>query len=85
MYGLARIDGATCDLVLTRAVEVYVTRRDLQRSNGYLVVVASLYGEILSLGIAACQLITTLTTTEELRRVPARTLADFELDASIEV
>ncbi len=82
--GLARIDGAPCDRVLTRAVDVNVTRRDLQRSNGHLVVVASRYGEVLSLCIEACQLSPTLTTTEELRRVTSMTLADFGLDASIE-
>lgn len=83
--GLARIDGAPCQHVLTRAVDVNVTRQDLERSCGHLVVVASRYGKTVSLCIEACQLGPTPTTTDELRLVASRTLADFGLDAVIEV
>jgi hypothetical protein len=82
--GLGRIDGAPCRHVLTRAVDVNVTRQDLERSHGHLVVVASRYGETVSLCIEACQLEPTPTTTDELRRVVARTLADLGLDAIID-
>jgi len=82
--GLARIDGAPCSHVLTRAVDVNVTRQDLERSHGHLVVVASRFENTISLCIEACQLEPTPTTTDELRRVTSLTLADFGLDAIIE-
>lgn len=82
--GLARIDGAPCRQVLTRAVDVNVTRQDLERSQGHLVVVASRYGQTISLCIEACQLGPTQTTPDELRLLVSRTLADFGLDAIID-
>lgn len=82
--GLARIDGAPCRHVLTRAVDVNVTRQDLERSHGHLVVVASHYNKTISLCIEACQLRPTPTTVDELRLLVSRTLADFELEAVIE-
>lgn len=82
--GLARIDGAPCRHVLTRAVDVNVTRRDLERSHGHLVVVASRYDKTVSLCIEACHLEPAPTTTDELRLVVSQTLADFGLDAIIE-
>jgi hypothetical protein len=82
--GLARIDGAPCRHVLARAVDVNVTRQDLERSHGHLVVVASRYGKTVSLCIEACRLEPTPTTTEELRLLASRTLADFGLDAVID-
>ncbi len=82
--GLARIDGAPCRHLLTRAVDVNVTRQDLERSHGHLVVVASRYDKTVSLCIEACQLGPTPTTTDELRRVASRTLAEFGLDAIID-
>lgn len=82
--GLARIDGAPCTRVLTRAVDVNVTRRDLERSHGHLVVVASRYNSTVSLCIEACQLEPTPTTTDELRLITLRTLADFGFDAVVD-
>ena len=82
--GLARIDGAPCGRVLTRAVDVNVMRKDLERSHGHLVVVASRHDKTVSLCIEACQLAPAPTTTEKLRHEVARTLADFELDAIID-
>lgn len=82
--GLARIDGAPCRHVLTRAVDVNVTRQDLERSHGHLVVVASRYGKTVSLCIEACQLRPTQTTADELRLLVCRTLADFGLEAVID-
>jgi hypothetical protein len=82
--GLARIDGAPCRRVLARAVDVNVTRRDLERSHGHLVVVASRHDETVSLCIEACRLEPTLTTSDELRVMVSRTLADFGLDAIID-
>lgn len=81
---LALIDGAPCLRMLTRAVDVNVTRRDLMRSHGHLVVVGSRRGGTVSLCIEACQLEPTLTTVGDLRRVTSQTLADFGLDAVIE-
>ncbi|MHB0771707.1 hypothetical protein [Bradyrhizobium sp. 5.13L] len=81
---LGRIDGAPCRHVLTRAVDVNVTRRDLERSHGHLVVVASRYDETVSLCIEACRLGPAPTTSDELRMVVSRTLADFGLDAIID-
>lgn len=82
--GLARIDGTPCQRILARAVDVNVTRRDLARSQGHLVIVASRYGQTVTLCIEACQLAPSPTTTAELREATARTLADFALDAVIE-
>ena len=82
--GLARIDGAPCGRVLTRAVDVNVTRKDLERSHGHLVVVASRHDKTVSLCIEAYQLTPAPTTTEKLRQEVIRTLADFELDAIID-
>jgi hypothetical protein len=82
--GLARIDGAPCRQVFTRAVDVNVTRQDLERSHGHLVVVASRYDKTVSLCIEGCQLAPTPTTTDELRLVTSQTLADYGLDAVID-
>jgi hypothetical protein len=80
----ARIDGAPCTRVLTRAVDVNVSRCDLERSHGHLVAVASRYGETVSLCIEACHLAPSPTTTDDLRMLIKQTLADFALDAVIE-
>jgi acyl transferase domain-containing protein/acyl-CoA synthetase (AMP-forming)/AMP-acid ligase II/NADPH:quinone reductase-like Zn-dependent oxidoreductase/acyl carrier protein len=82
--GLALIDGAPCARMLTRAVDVNVTREDLERSNGHLVVVSSRYDRMVSVCIEACKLDPKPTTTEELRIAVLRTLADFQLDAVVE-
>jgi len=82
--GLARIDGAPCGRLLTRAVDVNVKRRDLERSHGHLVVVASRYDKTVSLCIEACQLAPAPTTTDALRLVTSRTLAEFGLEAVID-
>lgn len=83
--GLARIDGAPCRHLLARAVDVNVTRQDLERSHGHLVVVASRYGKEVSLCIEACQLRPTPTTADELRLLVSQTLADFALEAAVDV
>lgn len=82
--GLAQIDGAPCARLLMRAVDVNVLRRDLQRSHGHLVVVASHYANAVSLCIEACQLEPALTTTDALRQATSRTMADFGLDGVID-
>lgn len=82
--GFACIDGAPCARVLTRAVDQNVTRRDLERSRGHLVVVASRYGNSVSVCVEACQLEPAPTTREELRMVCTRIAAEFGLDAAIE-
>jgi hypothetical protein len=82
--GLARIDGEPCRHLLTRAVDVNVTREDLQRSHGHLVVVASRYDKEVSLCIEACQLRPAPTTVDELRQLVSRTLTDFGLEAVID-
>ena len=81
---LARIDGGPCHRILARAVDVNVTRRDLERSHGHLVVVASRFAETVSLCIEACQLEPEPTTTARLRDATLQTLAGFGLDADIE-
>ena len=81
---LALIDGSPCTRLLARAVDVNVSLRDLQRSHGHLVVVASRYRDAVSLCIEACQLEPQPTNTEHLRRMTLRTLAEFGLDADIE-
>lgn len=82
--GVANIDGVPCAQVLMRAVDVNVTRRDLVRSHGHLVVVASQHQQTITLCIEACQLHPEPTTTAELRAVAEQTLAEFSLTASIE-
>ncbi|MBR0994917.1 hypothetical protein JQ580_29835 [Bradyrhizobium japonicum] len=82
--GLARIDGTPCRHLLTRAVDVNVTRQDLERSHGHLVVVASRYDKTVSLCIEACQLRPAATTVDELRLLVSQTLTDFGLEAVID-
>jgi hypothetical protein len=81
---LTCIDGSPCTNVFTRAVDVNVTERELERSSGHLVVIASRSGQHISLCIEACQLDPTPTTTDKLRQITAQTLAEFGLDAVIE-
>jgi hypothetical protein len=83
--GLARIDGTPCQRILARAVDVNVTRRDLARSQGHLVIVASRYRQTVTLCIEACQLDPSPTTAGELREATAQTLAEFALEAIIEI
>jgi hypothetical protein len=82
--GLARIDGEPCARLLTRAVDANVSRRDLERSHGHLVAVASRYGNTVSVSIEAFQQAPRETTVEDLRRAVSRTLAGFGLEAVIE-
>ncbi len=82
--GLSRIDGAPCARLLTRAVDVNVSRRDLDRSHGHFVAVASHYGDTVSVSIEAFQQVPRDTTVEDLCRAVSRTLAAFGLEAVIE-
>lgn len=82
--GVDNIDGAPCAQVLMRAVDVNVSRRDLVRAHGHLVVVASLHQQTVTLCIEACQLHPEPTTTAELREAVEQTLAEFSLAARIE-
>lgn len=82
--GLACIDGTPCQQILARAVDVNVTYRDLARSHGHLVVVASRFRQTVTLCIEACQIDPSPTTTAQLRDAAAQTLADLALDAVIE-
>ena len=80
---LGCIDGAPASKILTLAVDVNVTHHDLERSYGHLVVVASRYGQCISLCVEACQLTPNPTTTDELRTAVEHTLANFGIDAVI--
>jgi len=80
---LARIDGTICHRLLTRAVDVNVTPRDLARTHGHLVIVSSRINGTLSLCIEGYQL-GTENTTEQLCDVAERTLAEFGLDGVVE-
>lgn len=82
---LGMIDGQPCDGFLARGVDVNVTRRDLARSHGHLVVVGSRYGNMQCLSIEACQLEPEQTSLEMLRHAAEETLADFGLTARIEM
>jgi hypothetical protein len=79
-----RIDGERCAYILHRGVDVNVTRRDLERTRGHLVVVACRYNNTVTLCIEACQLGSTPTTADDLRSMTLRTMADFGLDAIVE-
>ncbi len=79
-----RIDGSQCAYILHRGVDVNVTHRDLERTRGHLVVVACRYNNTVTLCIEACQLDPLPTTTDELRSITLRTMADFGLDAIVE-
>lgn len=83
--GLDAIDGAPCTLVLPRAVDVNVTRRDLRRSHGHLVAVTARHGASVTLCIEARQLEPAQTTAAQLRDAMEHTLAAFGLSASIEL
>lgn len=79
-----RIDGEQCAYILNRGVDVNVTRRDLERTRGHLVVVACRYNNTVTLCIEGYQLEPMTTTTDELRSVTLRTITEFGLDAVIE-
>ena len=79
-----RIDGAQCSYIMNRGADINVTRSDLERTRGHLVVVACRYNNTVTLCIEACQLESTPTTTDDLRSMTLRTMADFGLDAVIE-
>jgi hypothetical protein len=79
-----RIDGSRCAYILNRGADVNVTRCDLERTQGHLVVVACRYNDTITLCIEACQLDPLTTTNDELRLMILRTLSDFSLDAVVE-
>lgn len=80
---LGYIDGAPCSQIIARAVDVNVSRADLERSHGHLVVVASRYKDTISLSIEACQMEPSLTTTNELRLIVEKSLSQFGMIAKI--
>jgi hypothetical protein len=80
---LGLVDGAPCRRLLARAVDVNVTRRDLDRSHGHLVVVASRFSETMCLAIEAWQH-DAANTAESLRAVARTVLEEFELQGEIE-
>jgi hypothetical protein len=80
---LGYIDGAPCSQIIARAVDVNVSRADLERSHGHLVVVSSRYKDTISLSVEACQMKPSLMTTNELRLIIEKTLTQFGMGAKI--
>lgn len=80
---LGYIDGAPCSRVIARAVDVNVSRADLERAHGHLVVVASRYKDTISLSVEAFQMKPSLTTTNELRLILEKTLTQLGMNAKI--
>lgn len=80
---LGYIDGAPCSQIISRAVDVNVSRADLERSHGHLVVVSSRYKDTISLSVEACQMKPSLTTTNELRLVIEKTLTQLGMSGKL--
>ena len=80
---LGRIDGTPCRRLIARAVDVHVTRGELERTHGHLVIVASRYNDHLSIAIEAYETGADYSV-ERLRDIAFRALADFGLDGQVE-
>lgn len=80
---IAQVDGTTAEKVVLRALDQNVTRREIERSHGQLVVVsARLNGKVI-VSIEAYE-IGADNTKQRLRELAAATLTEFGLNAVIE-
>jgi hypothetical protein len=77
------VDGTPCRAMLARAVDTNVTLRDLRRSHGHLVVVASRFNDKVCVSVEAYRLDTD-NSAEQLRDVLQRTLVEFGLEGVVE-
>lgn len=80
---LGQIDGTDAEYVFIRAVDQNVTRRELQRSHGQLVVVAGRINGKVTLSVEAYQP-GGENTKNHLRELIRQTLAEFELTGVID-
>jgi hypothetical protein len=80
---IGRPDGTDAEYVVLRGVDQNVTRRDLKRAGGQLVLVAARLGGKISIGVIAYQLAAE-NSRSRLREVAAQTLAEFDLTGVID-
>lgn len=81
--GVGCIDGTPCSSLLARGVDSNVTLRDLHRSHGHLVVVASRFNGKVCVSVEAYRLDAD-NSAEHLRDVLRRTLSEFGLEGLVE-
>lgn len=77
------IDGTPCSSLLARGVDTNVTLRDLRRSHGHLVVVASRFNGKVCVSVEAYRLDTD-NSAEHLRDTLQHTLSEFGLQGPVE-
>jgi hypothetical protein len=77
------IDGTPCSSLLARGVDTNVTLRDLHRSHGHLVVVASRFNGKVCVSVEAYRLDAD-NSAEHLRDVLQRTLSELGLEGLVE-
>ena len=80
---LGCVDGTPCRIMMARGVDTNVTLRDLRRSHGHLVVVASRFDNTVCVGVEAYRL-DAANSPEQMRDVMQRTLAEFGLQGAVE-
>ena len=80
---LAQLDGTDAEYVLIRALDQHVTMREIQRSHGQLVVVSGRINGKVVISVEAYE-IGAENSKPRLRALAAQTLAEFELNGSIE-
>lgn len=80
---IAQVDGTTAEKVVLRALDQTVTRREIERSHGQLVVVSARLGGKVVISIEAYE-IGADNTKQRLRDLVERTLTEFGLNATIE-
>ncbi|AKK27551.1 hypothetical protein [Mycobacterium sp. EPa45] len=80
---IAQVDGTTAEKVVLRALDQNVTRREIERSHGQLVVVSARLNGKVVISIEAYE-IGADNTKQRLRDLAAQTLTEFGLNAVIE-
>jgi hypothetical protein len=75
---VGRPDGTEAEYLVLRGVDQNISRRDLERAGGQLVLVAARIGGKISIGIVAYQ-VGAENSRSRLRELAAHTLADFDL------
>lgn len=80
---LGCVDGTPCSVMIARGVDTNVTLRDLRRSHGHLVVVASRFNNKVCVSVEAYRL-DAANSPEQMRDVMQSTLSEFGLQGVME-
>jgi hypothetical protein len=77
------VDGTPCTVMMTRAVDTNVTLRDLRRSHGHLVIVASRSNNKVCVSVEGYRL-DAANSPEQMRTLMQSALAEFGLHGAVE-